>query len=208
MLPEKRFVPIAFAGLRSPEKRVNADRLAFTLDHDSIQLEGRKAADPLLDRRADHDVDVAGLRLTFEARRQVHRVAYRGVVEATSGAHVSHHAGPRVDTDPHSQRLKFRPALARGGLQKRVQVAKLVHHRQSRLAGVDRKIGIGERRIPEGDDAVTDVFVDHAALGEDNLGHGGEKFVDQMGECLGIALIPLRERSEVTYVAKSGTTSP
>jgi len=149
-----------------------------------------------LDRRvrglADDDRGADLFRDRLEARREVHRVADRRVLEALLRPHRAHDGVARVDPDAVADldaelRLPARRDLEGALLEL-----------EPGADGVDRVVHVLEGRVVERHDAVADVLVHGAAVPEDDLGHLREVFAEQLADLLRLELLGHRgEAAEV-----------
>src|SRR5271167_4352439 len=95
------------AGITAVAKqRVYRNRLRLAFDRDVIELD----RSPIRRRHprflAENDADPVILRLAFEPRRQIDRVAQHRIVEPAGRAHIADDAVAGVDADPDIERLE------------------------------------------------------------------------------------------------------
>ena len=182
------------------DEAMDAHGSRLALDPDEVELEERE---PRCSRRgalADHDVEVVGLRLRFEARGQVYVVAQHRIVEAMLRAHVADaaHAGVEADADTDvGEGLALGLGLA---APNRIEPRELVAHGKCGQAGVLGVRRVVERGIPKRHDGIAHVLVDGAARRQDQVAHRREEAVDEARQPLGIEA--LREGGEAADVAE------
>ncbi len=88
-------------------------------------------------------------------------------------------------------------AHARGHLA--VELVEFRHHRQRSAGAVAKVVGIVERRIPEREDRVADVFVERSLVGEQEVAHRGEKGDQELDHLL--RAVPLGNAREAADIA-------
>ena len=127
----------------------------------SIWRHTKRSAVAPRDLAAGQDLGVVHLVQAFQPRRLVRHRADQRVVDVLARADIADHrqAGMQAKARAKARTAELAPFLGKlpaggGGLQ-------------GRAAGVDDMVGIGLRRVPEGHDAVADVLVDRAVVGQD-----------------------------------------
>ncbi|MCY1302530.1 hypothetical protein D9M70_521910 [compost metagenome] len=113
---------------------------------------------------AEEQRDAVVLGSPFETRCEIDRIAEGGIVEALVRTHVADDALAGVDADADSQRLRGPPLPLRLSLQFLVDPRERCKHVERCAHRVNRMVGVVKRRIPEGHEAVADIFVDGSAL--------------------------------------------
>src|SRR5213593_2464412 len=149
-------------------------------------------ADRLVRRLGDHHAPRA--RGLLHARREVRRVADRGVVHPEVVADPAHDDGPRVDADPH---LQTEAAL---GLELLRVIAERLLDSERRVDGAPRSVLVGDGRAEERHDAVARVLVDRALEPVDLRSDQLEAALDDAVHVLRIEL--LGERREPRHVGE------
>src|SRR5215218_9220680 len=135
---------------------------------------------------------LAGHGVLFEPRREVHRVAYCGVLRTPLRADVADRRHARVQADADGY-------LGQSVLpQLRVDDLHLPLHRDGRGDGVARVVGRGVRRAEERHQPVADVLVERAAVREDYVGHRRKVVVQKLHDALGRGVF--RQAREAAYV--------
>jgi len=159
------------------------DRIGNDLPADSFhgdRLE-RVRDDDVADQRVRFvtDHDVTRLRDRLQPGGEIGFRADDRVVHPVVAAEIPHVAKSAVDSHPHTER-KFDAGIAPVGVEAGDAVLHLDRHAKACLGvfGVAFCLGIAK----EDQDGVADEFVDRAAIGERNLGHLREIFVEELGD--------------------------
>src|SRR5262249_52893542 len=133
-------------------------------------------------------------------QRHVDLVAHGRIIEPVDRAEVADAAFAGVDADADVD-VAERPPGPRGlAFPLGVEGVQLRHHLQrrfARLLGVRRLV---ERRVPERHDGIAHVFVDGAAMRQDDLAQRRKQIIDELGELRGREV--LRDRREIAHVAE------
>ena len=128
---------------------------------------------------ADHDLNLILLGDSFEARGEVHVIAHDRPGQAFFRAHVAHVDRARVETDADGDgRAIFLIPFF-------VEPHERLRHFERAVASGLRVIALRVGRAPEGHDRVADVFIERAKIGEEDVRHCTEIFVEQADELVG-----------------------
>ncbi len=132
------------------------------------------------DLAAGQDLGVIHLVQAFQPGRLVRHRADQRVVDVLARADIADHrqAGMQAKARAKARPAELAPLLG--------QLPAGVGGLQGRAAGVDDMVGIGLRRVPEGHDAVADVLVDGAVVGEDRRPQRIEVARQPAGQQLGL----------------------
>src|SRR3989441_7555977 len=180
------------AALAWPEHLERAAR-RVTLDLPLPEVQRLEVPADRLVRRLGDD-HTSGARGLLHARREVRRVADRGVVHPEIVADPAHDDGPRVDADPH---LQTEAAL---GLELLRVIAERLLDSERRVDGAPRSVRVGDRRAEERHDAAARVLVDRALEPVDLRSDQLEAALDDAVHVLRIEL--LGERREPRHVGE------
>ena len=177
------FAEIAVGGeIGIADQGENTHGLTFSDHADQVEFQRGKIGYFFMRILRDDDGDAVEFRQPLQPRGEVYRIAQRGIGEALFRAHITDRA--LAGRDPYSRlqehggsllRLRFLFYLEVHGIERLL-------HPQRGQAGVAFVTVYFLRRVPEGHHGVADIFINRAALREDDIGHGGQEFVHQVDE--------------------------
>src|SRR5262249_10578202 len=145
---------------------IDADRFVAALYPHRVELAPGKACRRALERGlGSHDRGAEIFVGALEPRRDVHGIAHRRVVETLARPDITDEGVPRIEPDTLVQAETL--PLDRFGIEP-VQTLAAAQRGGHRLRGV---VWVVERRTEYGDDGVTNIFVDEAAMLLNDIGH-------------------------------------
>jgi hypothetical protein len=164
----------------------NGRDFAAAFDPNPVEFEPGELRCPSDDAFGCDNVDVVEFGDAFEPCGEIYGVAEDGIVEPAQRSHITDAAGSRIQPDPDHGWSEGLAQLGCGLLACRIEDGKLAPHSQSggdSFGGVIRHI---ERRVPERDDGVADIFVDRAFVIENRIGHRRQERIHEPRQFLRI----------------------